>query len=125
MAAFECWCAHLHSGSSHWFYSIGWPDAWIFHSCSCRTPGGFANQAAIAIHNAHLLQQAQGEIAERKQAEVQLRVSEERFRQLADNIQEAFWMTDAESEEEIYISPAAETIWERPLERLLHEPNRL
>ena len=83
----------------------------------------FANQAAIAIHNAHLLQQAQGEIAERKQAEVQLRVSEERFRQLADNIQEAFWMTDAESEEEIYMSPAAETIWERPLERLLHEPN--
>jgi len=82
----------------------------------------FANQAALAIHNAHLLQQAQEEIAERKQAEAQLRASEERFRQLADNIEEAFWMTDAESDDEIYISQAAEVIWEQPIKALISEP---
>ncbi len=62
-------------------------------------------------------------ITERKRGEEELRASEERFRQLADNIQEAFWMTDAESGKEIYMSSAAESIWERPIERLMNEPN--
>ena len=83
----------------------------------------FANQAAIAIHNARLLQQAQEEIAERKQAEEELRASEERFRQLADNIQEAFWITNADSGEEIYLSPAVETIWGHSIEELASKPN--
>ena len=83
----------------------------------------FANQAALAIHNARLLQQAQEEIAERKQAEEELRASEERFRQLADNIQEAFWITNAESGEEIYLSPAAATIWGHSVEELTSMPN--
>jgi PAS domain S-box-containing protein len=83
----------------------------------------FANQAAIAIHNARLLQQAQEEIAERKQAEEELRASEERFRQLADNIQEAFWITNADSGEEIYLSSAAETIWGHSIEELSSRPN--
>jgi PAS domain S-box-containing protein len=39
----------------------------------------FANQAAVAIHNADLLQQAQNEIVERKRAEEALRESEARF----------------------------------------------
>ena len=50
------------------------------------------------------------------------RASEERFRQLADNIQEVFWMTDAENGREIYMSPAAELIWERSLDSLMNEP---
>jgi PAS domain S-box-containing protein len=48
-----------------------------------------------------------------KQAEGQLRESEERFRQVAEHVQEVFWMTDVVTAELIYVSPAYETIWGR------------
>jgi PAS domain S-box-containing protein len=83
----------------------------------------FANQAALAINNANILQRAQEEIAERRRAEEKLRVSEERFRQLADNIEEVFWMTDARTGQELYMSPASEKVWGYTSEYLKHEPN--
>ena len=69
----------------------------------------------------HFISQIQ-DITERKRAEAELRASEERFRQLADNIQEAFWMTDAQTGKEIYMSPAVEKIWGRPIDYLMKEP---
>jgi PAS domain S-box-containing protein len=49
----------------------------------------------------------------RERAEEALRESEERFRQLAENIQEVFWITDPAKNAMIYISPAYEKIWGR------------
>lgn len=54
----------------------------------------------------------------RKQAEELLRQSEEKFRQLAENIQEVFWITSADGREIIYVSPAYEKIWGRTVESL-------
>ncbi len=56
-----------------------------------------------------------------RQAE-SLRETEERFRQMAENIQEIFWMMDPETKEVIYVSPAFEQICESPLESLLSNP---
>ncbi len=48
----------------------------------------------------------------------QLKQSEKRFRQLADNINEVFWVFDSKAGEIIYVSPAYENIWGRPIEEL-------
>jgi PAS domain S-box-containing protein len=58
------------------------------------------------------------DITERKRAEQELRQSEERFQQLANNIEESFWMTDTASGREIYVSPAGGKIWGIPVEDL-------
>jgi two-component system sensor histidine kinase UhpB len=48
--------------------------------------------------------------------------SEERFRQLAEHIQEVFWMTTPAMEELLYLSPAYEGIWGRSLQSLRRHP---
>ena len=62
------------------------------------------------------------DITERKQAEKALQSSEEKFRQLAENIREVFWMVDASTNEALYISPAYEQVWGRTCESLYQNP---
>ena len=58
--------------------------------------------------------------AERRRVEQVLRESEERFRQLAENIQEVFWMTA--NNQILYVSPAYERIWGRTCASLYESP---
>ena len=50
-------------------------------------------------------------IDERQRASEALRASEEKFRQLAENIREVFWMMNAAGDEMLYVSPAYEEVW--------------
>lgn len=61
-------------------------------------------------------------ISERKQAEQNLCSSEEKFRQLAENIHEVFWMMPPAANEILYVSPAYEQVWGRACESLYQSP---
>jgi PAS domain S-box-containing protein len=64
----------------------------------------------------------QRELAERQQIEQALRESDLRFRQLAEHIQEAFWLVDPHTPRLLYISPAYEAIWARSCASLYEQP---
>jgi PAS domain S-box-containing protein len=51
-----------------------------------------------------------------------LQESEKRFRQLAENIHEIFWMIDPRSGKFLYVSPAFKEIWLRDSESVLRDP---
>ncbi len=88
----------------------------------------FAERAATAIDNYQLFQQQQvvneqlqAEIRDRSAAESKLRESEEKLRQIAENIHQVFWMYSRDKQP-IYISPAFENIWQESCDRWYTHP---
>jgi PAS domain S-box-containing protein len=62
------------------------------------------------------------DVTERLRIERELRDSEARFRQIAENIHEVFWMSDSAAGHAFYVSPAYEEIWGRTTTSLLSNP---
>lgn len=68
---------------------------------------GYLHELAATLENAHHRAQLWREQAA-------LRASEERFRQLAEHIEEVFWISEPGGRRVIYVSPAYEKVWGRP-----------
>jgi len=97
-------------------YRITTPDGvekWI-----CARTSPVRDQAGKLIRVVGIAE----EITERKHALQALQSSEEKFRQLAENIREVFWMKDAGSDEFLYVSPAYEQIWGRTCVSIYESP---
>lgn len=65
------------------------------------------------------------QISERVQAEASLRASEQRLREIADTIHEAFWIATPEFDRVLYVSPGYERVWGRSCEGLYAAPREL
>lgn len=63
------------------------------------------------------------DISDRKIAEQAIAESEGRFRQLAETVQDVFWIFCPRSETVLYVSPAYETIWGRSPQTLYDNPH--
>ncbi len=63
------------------------------------------------------------DVTKQKLAQLAERESSERFRQLAENIKAAFYITDTEAKRIIYVSPAYKDIFEVSADEIVSNPN--
>ena len=63
------------------------------------------------------------DVTERRRAQLSLLESEERFQQMARNIQEIFWMIDADTKQALFVNQAYETITGRSCDSLRDSPS--
>jgi PAS domain S-box-containing protein len=63
------------------------------------------------------------DITEQKQAQEQLRQSEEKFRHFAENSHAVVWMTRPDLRDSTYVNPAYERVWGRSRQSLIDHPD--
>jgi PAS domain S-box-containing protein len=63
------------------------------------------------------------DITEQSHVQEALRSSEEKFRQLAENIHQVFWLVDARTNQTLYLSPAYEQVWGRTCDSAYQDPD--
>jgi len=84
--------------------------------------GGADNYLAAPIEADELIANVNA-LLRMRQTQTALRDSEERFRQLTDNIEDVFWMFSVPARRLEYVSPAYAAIWGRGVEALQQQPN--
>jgi PAS domain S-box-containing protein len=76
----------------------------------------------IDVAGESLLHVTMQDVTEHKHLEGALQESELRFRQVAETLRQVFYITTADHEECLYVSPAFEKLWGRSCESLYVEP---
>ncbi len=76
-------------------------------------------RAEEALRQAHddLERRVRERTAELVASQLALAESEEQFRQMAENVQDAFWLIDARTLQALYVSPAFRKIWNWPVDK--------
>ncbi len=69
-----------------------------------------------------LQSQLAGMVETRQTTETDLRDSESRFRQVAETIREVFWVVTPDWKQVLYVNPAYELVWQRPVSSLYRSP---
>ena len=88
-------------------------SVWVICSTSpLMEPGGNFYGVLIMTSN----------ITYRKLAEHSLMESEERFRQLVENLSEVFWIREFDSGQPLYVSPSYEKVWGQTVGKFMSKP---
>jgi PAS domain S-box-containing protein len=91
---------------------FGHPEPAMFDERAERNARAIAAHAAVAVDNANLFGLARGEIEQRSRAELALRDSERRYRDVVHGIPAAVYTTDADGRIQLYNEAAVE-LWGR------------
>jgi two-component system, cell cycle sensor histidine kinase and response regulator CckA len=76
----------------------------------------------LSIQGQNLVLTIVRDITARQQAETELRESEQRFRLMAETIQDVFWLATLDIGKIVYVSPAYELVWGRTYGELYQSP---
>jgi diguanylate cyclase (GGDEF)-like protein/PAS domain S-box-containing protein len=113
-----------------WLYVVDKLGADGFDETEKQTVATIAAQVAVAYENLLLYAEVKKqhaklahEAAERQRIMEELQESNMRFRQLAENVDEVFILSDRDETEMLYVSPAYETIWGHSCASLLARPD--
>ena len=87
-----------------------------------RTTDLTAARVALESINHELESRVESRTRTLSTAHESLRESEERFRQMANNISEIFWMSTADNKQVLYLSPGFETISGRSIDEVYQKP---
>ncbi len=83
----------------------------------------FTDPGAVAAALKIFASRAAAEM-ERQRTVESLGASEERFRQIAENVRDVFWLYDFDMAKHVYVSPSFASVWQRPVEWLLEDGRR-
>jgi len=83
----------------------------------------FLENRAIALDPKDLLEQINQDRSDKEEALRSLAENEQRFRQLAENIHQVFYLTDIENNQILYVGPSYEKIWQRSCQSLYDAPH--
>jgi PAS domain S-box-containing protein len=78
--------------------------------------------AARTLELQNAVDALRSEVEQRKQIQHALQESEERYRQLAENVDHVFWITSIDGAQTVYVSPAYERVWGRSCASLYADP---
>ena len=102
----------------------GQPDAGMIQTLHQRKNGStFPVEVSLrpfAAEGNPLMVVVARDITSRQLTELQLKEANEQFQQFAKNINEIFWVRDLEEDRFLYISPAYETLFRKPVSSLYH-----
>ncbi len=77
----------------------------------------------IELEGRRLIQGVFRDITESKESRDALRASEEKLRQITENMQEVIWLRSEDNRQMLYISPSYETLWGRSCKSIYEDPN--
>lgn len=102
--------------------SGGYADAWNAQADFRKANLNLATLCFAALVVGRALSDVFQEIETRKLAEAGLKASEERFRQMAENIHEIFFLLERDTRTMLYVSPIAQSILGIPLDEIVNKP---
>jgi PAS domain S-box-containing protein len=94
-------------------YACGTPTAPLWFLMTATPLADDRTNGAVVMHL---------DVTAQRHTEASLRDSESRFRQMADNISDVFFLREADGSRMLYVSPAYEKIWGRSRESLYSNP---